>query len=280
MAPVPEPEPSPRQRLAALLAAVATGQLSAEAALARLEAGPLAGGDGFVDLGYARVDTHRVLRTGDPEVIFAGGKSPEQVVEIADALRAGGAERVLVTRASAAITEALLFTEPDAVVDELARCVLLGNAPSGAGEVLVVSAGTADAAVAAEAACTALAFGARVDRLADVGVAGVHRLLAERSRLVSADCLVVVAGLEGALPSVIGGLVGTPVVAVPTSVGYGVSAGGFAALFTMLASCTPGVAVCNIDNGFGAGVFAARVARRAAAGAGPPAGPVHPEQGT
>lgn len=282
MAPVPEPnsEPSPRQRLAELLAAVAGGQLSIAAALSQLEAGPLAGGDGFVDLGYARVDTHRVLRTGDPEVIFASGKTPEQVVQIAETLRAGGADGVLVTRASVAVMEALLFTEPGALVDELARCVLLGSAPPGGGEVLVVSAGTADAAVAAEAACTARAFGARVDRLADVGVAGVHRLLAERSRLVSADCLVVVAGLEGALPSVVGGLVGTPVVAVPTSVGYGVSAGGFAALLTMLASCTPGVAVCNIDNGFGAGVFAARVARRAAAGASTPARPAHSESDT
>ena len=153
---------------------------------------------------------------------------------------------------------------PDATIDESARCAALGRLPEPAGEVVVVSAGTSDERVAAEAAFVARAFGAGVRRISDVGVAGIHRLLAERDALADADCLIVVAGMEGALPSVVGGLVGTPIVAVPTSVGYGASFGGIAALLAMLNSCAPGITVVNIDNGFGAGVFAARVARRIA----------------
>jgi NCAIR mutase (PurE)-related protein len=151
---------------------------------------------------------------------------------------------------------------PTATIDETASCVVLGDMPAPRGEVVVLSAGTSDEPVAAEAAIVARAFGAGVRRVCDVGVAGLHRLLAERDGLATADCLVVVAGMEGALPSVVGGLVGTPIVAVPTSVGYGASFGGIAALLAMLNSCAPGVTVVNIDNGFGAGVFAARVARR------------------
>jgi pyridinium-3,5-biscarboxylic acid mononucleotide synthase len=152
---------------------------------------------------------------------------------------------------------------PDAHVDKVARTATLGPLPTLRGQVTVVAAGTSDAPVAREAAVTAQVFGANVDQVTDVGVSGLHRVLGERDRLDAADCLVVVAGMEGALPSVVGGLTGVPLVAVPTSVGYGASFGGVAALLAMLNSCAPGVTVVNIDNGFGAGVFAARVARRA-----------------
>jgi pyridinium-3,5-biscarboxylic acid mononucleotide synthase len=160
--------------------------------------------------------------------------------------------------------EAVRATFPAAVVDDVARCASLGRLPDAAGEVAVISAGTSDEPVAAEAAFVARAFGAGITRVVDAGVAGIHRLLGDYDVLDRADCLVVVAGMEGALPSVVGGLVGTPMVAVPTSVGYGASFGGIAALLAMLNSCAPGVTVVNIDNGFGAGVFASRVARRIA----------------
>lgn len=248
-----------------LLDAVAAGAVRPADALDRLAAGPLAGGGAYVDLGFARVDTHRGLRTGDPEVVYGAGKTPEQVVEIVAVLRGAGGERpALVTRAGTRTVVALRRCWPDAQVD--GRTVVVGSPPVPRGRVVVVSAGTFDGPVAGEAVLTARAFGARVDRVADVGVAGLHRLLDARPALDAADCLVVVAGMEGALPSVVGGLVGTPVVAVPTSVGYGASFGGLAALLGMLASCAPGVVVCNIDNGFGAGVFAARVARSVAVG--------------
>jgi NCAIR mutase (PurE)-related protein len=213
---------------------------------------------------YARLDTGRAARTGDPEVVYGAGKTPRQVVEILAALHAAHPDRaVLATRldeqAVAAVREAL----PAAVVDEVAHAVTLGELPPGRGTVTVVSAGTSDAPVAAEAALTARVYGAGVRVVTDVGVAGLHRVLAAREELLAADCLVVVAGMEGALPSVVGGLVGVPLVAVPTSVGYGASFGGVAALLGMLNSCAPGVTVVNIDNGFGAGVFAARVARNA-----------------
>jgi len=167
------------------------------------------------------------------------------------------------TRLTAEMVTGVRAEFPDALVDEVAACVAVGSLPQTRGSVVVVSAGTSDDRVAAEAAFVARAFGADVRRVCDVGVAGIHRLLGERDTLADADCLVVVAGMEGALPSVVGGLVGTPMVAVPTSVGYGASFGGVAALLAMLNSCAPGVTVVNIDNGFGAGVFAARVARRA-----------------
>ena len=223
------------------------------------------------DLGFARVDLDRAARTGDPEVVYGAGKTPEQVVDLLRTLHQAHPDRaVLATRlappALAAVRAALL----DAVVDEVARCATLGPLPPPSGRVVVVSAGTSDAPVAAEAALTAAVHGAGVHVIQDVGVAGLHRLLAVRDQLEGADCLVVVAGMEGALPSVVGGLVGVPLVAVPTSVGYGSSFGGLAALLAMLNSCAPGVSVVNIDNGYGAGVFAARVARRARPGAGPP----------
>ena len=221
--------------------------------------------DGIHDLGYARLDTDRAARTGDPEVVYGAGKTPEQVVEILRTLHDTHPERaVLATRLTEQATDAVVAALPDAVTDPVARCVTLGPLPTARGTVTVVSAGTSDAPVAAEAALTARVYGAGVRLVTDVGVSGLHRVLAARGDLVSSDCLVVVAGMEGALPSVVGGLVGVPLVAVPTSVGYGASFGGVAALLAMLNSCAPGVTVVNIDNGFGAGVFAARVARNAA----------------
>ncbi len=219
---------------------------------------------GVSDLGYARLDTDRADRTGDPEVVYGAGKTPAQVVEILQTLREAHPERaILATRLNDAVIEAVGVQIPDAVVDEVARAVTVGPLPQAQGTVAVVSAGTSDAPVAAEAALTARVYGAGVKLVNDVGVAGLHRILAAREELVTANCLVVVAGMEGALPSVVGGLTGVPLVAVPTSVGYGASFGGIAALLAMLNSCAPGVTVVNIDNGFGAGVFAARVARNA-----------------
>jgi len=222
------------------------------------------GHEGVADLGFARVDTGRAARTGDPEVVYGAGKTPEQVIAILDRLHATHPDRaVLATRMSDAGLAAVRAAHPSAVVDEVAHAVTLGDLPAGRGTVAVVSAGTSDAPVAAEAALTARVYGAGVEVVSDVGVAGLHRVLAVRDLLVAADCLVVVAGMEGALPSVVGGLTGVPLVAVPTSIGYGASFGGLAALLAMLNSCAPGVTVVNIDNGFGAGVFAARVARNA-----------------
>jgi hypothetical protein len=216
------------------------------------------------DLGFARVDVDRASRTGDPEVVYGGGKSAEQVVAILRTLHAAHPDRaVLATRLSEEALAGIVRDLPDAEVDPVARAVTMGPLPEPSGVVAIVSAGTSDAPVAAEAALTVRVHGSSVDRIEDVGVAGLHRLLGVRDRLAAADCLVVVAGMEGALPSVVGGLTGVPLVAVPTSVGYGASFGGVAALLAMLNSCAPGVTVVNIDNGYGAGVFAARVARRA-----------------
>jgi hypothetical protein len=224
---------------------------------------------GFTDLGFARLDTHRAQRTGDPEVVYGAGKSAEQTVQLLGALHAAHPDRaVLATRLEPDARDAVAVAFPGASVDAVARTATLGPVPPPVGRVCVVAAGTSDAPVAAEAAVTASVHGAGVVRVDDVGVAGLHRLLAVRDDLDRADCLVVVAGMEGALPSVVGGLVGVPLVAVPTSVGYGASFDGLAALLAMLNSCAPGVVVVNIDNGFGAGVFAARVARRSAAAAG------------
>lgn len=213
------------------------------------------------DLGFARLDTDRASRTGDPEVVYGAGKTPEQIVQILQTLHSAHPDRaVLATRLS---EEALALVGAFADVDPVARAATLGPLPAAQGTVAVVSAGTSDAPVAAEAALTARVYGSAVEVVNDVGVAGLHRVLSVRDTLLSADCLVVVAGMEGALPSVVGGLTGVPLVAVPTSVGYGASFGGVAALLAMLNSCAPGVTVVNIDNGFGAGVFAARVARNA-----------------
>jgi NCAIR mutase (PurE)-related protein len=223
-------------------------------------------GDGITPVGdYARLDTDRAARTGDPEVVYGAGKTPEQVVELLATLHAAHPERaVLATRLAPEALALVAATLPEAVTDPVARAATLGQLPPPRGTVVVVAAGTSDAPVAAEAALTAAVFGAGVRVVTDVGVSGLHRILGVREELLAADCLVVVAGMEGALPSVVGGLVGVPLVAVPTSVGYGASFGGVAALLAMLNSCAPGVTVVNIDNGFGAGVFAARVARNAA----------------
>jgi pyridinium-3,5-biscarboxylic acid mononucleotide synthase len=224
---------------------------------------PDGGAAGFRDLGYARLDTDRAARTGDPEVVYGAGKTPEQVVDLLATLHEAHPERaVLVTRLSDEGAVAVRSSLPEAMLDPVARAATLGPMPAAHGVVGVVSAGTSDAPVAAEVALTARVYGAGVHVVNDVGVSGLHRVLAVREHLAAVDCLVVVAGMEGALPSVVGGLVGVPLVAVPTSVGYGASFGGLAALLGMLNSCAPGVCVVNIDNGFGAGVFAARVARR------------------
>lgn len=217
----------------------------------------------ITDLGFARVDLDRAARTGDPEVVYGAGKTPDQVVGILRALHEKHPERaVLATRLSTETLDVVSRSLPEATVDPVARAATLGPLPTPHGTVGVVAAGTSDAPVAAEAALTVAVHGAGVERIDDVGVAGLHRLLGVRERLAAADCLVVVAGMEGALPSVVGGLVGVPIVAVPTSVGYGASLGGVAALLAMLNSCAPGVTVVNIDNGYGAGVHAARVARQ------------------
>ncbi|MCA8921563.1 MAG: nickel pincer cofactor biosynthesis protein LarB [Planctomycetes bacterium] len=243
--------------LRALLREVAAGETSPERALERLKSLP------FSDLPFARVDHHRALRCGAPEVIFGEGKTPEQVAAIALAITARE-QSLLVTRASPEAAAAVRAELPDVAYDPLGRTLFArrGAAPPPPPlPVLVVSAGTSDLPVAEEARVTAEALGSRVDALRDVGVAGIHRLLAESERLQQAGVVVVVAGMEGALPSVVGGLVSRPVIAVPTSVGYGAAFGGLAALLGMLNSCAPGVTVVNIDNGFGAGYAAAQINR-------------------
>ena len=216
----------------------------------------------FTDLGFARVDTDRLGRRGFPEVIYCAGKKPAQVAAIAQALaRANGV--VLGTRATREHYEAVAAFFPTARYHEEARCITVIEKPLPrlAGSVAVVCAGTSDLPVAEEAAVTLETFGATVDRISDVGVAGIHRLLAVRDRLEGANAIIVAAGMEGALPSAVAGLVSKPVIAVPTSVGYGASFGGIAALLGMLNSCGSGVTVVNIDNGFGAGYAAANICR-------------------
>jgi hypothetical protein len=230
------------------------------------------------DLGFARVDHHRAMRCGFPEVIFGQGKRPEEIVAIARSVLATSG-RLLVTRiapeAAAALREAL----PDALWVERARCLTVvrdREARPPVGRVLVVSAGTGDLPVAEEARVTAEITGSAVETIYDAGVAGIHRILGRAEALRGANCVVVVAGMEGALASVVGGLCEAPVVAVPTSVGYGASFGGIAPLLAMLNSCAAGVAVVNIDNGFGAGFLASRINRLAVEGTAPPArGPRH-----
>jgi pyridinium-3,5-biscarboxylic acid mononucleotide synthase len=245
------------EQLEALLADVAAGRLPPAAALDRLRHLP------FEDLAFARIDHHRALRQGQPEVVFCEGKTLEQVVAICERLEAATGS-FLGTRASEPVAAALRERFPRVVWNPVARTVLLGApdapAPTG-GPILVVSAGTSDLPVAEEAAVVAEAFGTRVERLNDVGVAGIHRLLAADAALKQARVVIVVAGMEGALPSVVGGLVAVPVIAVPTSVGYGASFGGLAALLGMLNSCAAGVTVVNIDNGFGAAAAASRICR-------------------
>lgn len=245
-------------RLEALLAAVAAGQRSVGEALEALRGFP------FDDaLEFAHLDTHRGLRTGQPEVVFCQGKTPDQCVAIAQRL-SESADVVLLTRASAETAAAVTAALPEVNWHTSARCLVIGTPPlppEGEGYVAVVTAGTADIPVAEEACVTLETLGAAVERVFDVGVAGLHRLLARRRVLDEARALVVVAGMEGALASVVGGLVRCPVIACPTSIGYGASFGGVAALLTMLNSCAAGVAVVNIDNGFGAACVAHRCVR-------------------
>jgi NCAIR mutase (PurE)-related protein len=238
-------------QLKALLVAVAAGNVETADAerqlLEALRATP------FANLGFAKVDHHRSIRQGFPEVILGLGKTPAQIAAIAQEL-AGHGSTVLVTRASEQAFNAVHTVLPSAVFHADARIIAFGQqdiAP-GKGRIVVVAAGTSDLPVAEEAACTAQLMGNDVERLYDVGVAGIHRLLGERARFELARVIIVVAGMEGALPSVVSGLVSVPVIAVPTSVGYGASFGGIAALLGMLTSCASGVSVVNIDNGFGA----------------------------
>ena len=248
-----------RSDLLDLLAAVERGSLSTDAAAERLATLQ------FEDLGHSRVDHHRSLRSGLPEVIYAAGKTPEQTAAIFDALATDGVD-VLATRVDAMTAEVLRRRYPQANYNATARTVALRQKTNDEleGNIAVVCAGTSDLTVAEEAAVTAETFGAQVTRLYDVGVAGLHRLLAVREQLAAAHVVVVCAGMEGALPSVVGGLVGVPVIAVPTSVGYGASFSGAAALLGMLNSCSPNVTVTNIDNGFGAAYTAVLIARASA----------------
>jgi NCAIR mutase (PurE)-related protein len=246
-----------RARLHDLLSRVRNGTLDLEQALDRLKTLP------FEDLGFARVDHHRALRKGFPEVILGQGKTVRQIVEITQRLTANG-QPALITRLDESRAHEVQIILPALRYYPNGRLAALGEPPippAGQGTILVVSAGTADLPVAEEAAITAELMGSQVERLYDVGVAGLHRLLDSLERLRTASVLIVVAGMEGALPSVVAGLVDRPVIAVPTSIGYGASFNGLAALLAMLNSCATGVTVVNIDNGFGAAAAATLVNR-------------------
>lgn len=244
-----------RDRVLTLLRQVAEGQLDVGDALDRLARDPVE------SLPFATIDHHRALRQGYPEVILGQGKTAEQIVAIAERIAAHG-EGFLVTRAADDALGQLERAFPTVEINRLARCAHLAPGepvPMGRGTILIVTAGTSDLPVAEEAAVTARALGNTVERLTDVGVAGIHRVLAGAEILTKASVVIVVAGMDGALPSVVGGLVSRPVIAVPTSVGYGASFGGVAALLAALNSCASGVTVVNIDNGFGAAVAASRI---------------------
>jgi pyridinium-3,5-biscarboxylic acid mononucleotide synthase len=242
-----------RDAVLALLTELQSGTRTVDEVAERLAVLP------FEDLGFARIDHHRSLRSGMSEVVFAAGKTPQQTAEILARLHASGVP-ALATRADAATFAATQSLIPSARYHPIPRCITCTPAPSDLtqrrGHIAVLCAGTSDVPIAEEAALTAEVFGARVTRLYDVGVAGLHRLLAELPLLRTAHAVVVCAGMDGALPSVVGGLVAVPVIAVPTSVGYGAAFGGVSALLTMLNSCSPNVTVVNIDNGFGAGYTA------------------------
>lgn len=244
-----------KQELTRLLESVASGSVTPDEAALQLKLEP------FHEIGgYARVDFHRGIRQGVPEVIYGEGKTKEHILGIARTMLENGQSTVLITRLS---REKADFIARELPVDynELARTGLLGKVPepSGMGKILVATGGTSDIPVAEEAAVTAEALGNEVQRLYDVGVSGIHRLLGNMEYVMSAEVIIAVAGMEGALPSVIGGLADCPVIAVPTSIGYGASLGGIAALLSMLNSCASGVSVVNIDNGFGAGYMASMI---------------------
>ena len=245
----------PRDRVRDLLAQVAEGTVSPESALKDLSHEP------FESLGFATVDHHRALRQGFPEVIYGAGTSSGQIVAIAERI-AEASGGFLATRLSDETMAALTSRFPRLEINALGRTAFLSGqvpAPVGRGTIAIVTAGTSDLPVAEEAAVTANALGNKTVRLTDVGVAGLHRLLARKDELLDAAVIIVIAGMDGALPSVVGGLVRVPVIAVPTSVGYGASFGGIAALLSMLNSCAAGVTVVNIDNGFGAAMAASRI---------------------
>jgi NCAIR mutase (PurE)-related protein len=245
------------QRLRDLIEAVRRGETTTDEAIDVLRELP------FADLGFAMVDHHRALRQGVPEVVFGAGKTAEQIVGIAQELARVG-QNVLITRLDPEKARAVRAAVPEVAYTELARTATIEQnpiPPLGGRPVALVSAGTGDLPVAEECAETLRMLGVGVERVYDVGVAGIHRLLHKREVFDRASVVIVVAGMEGALPSVVGGMVAGPVIAVPTSVGYGVSEGGFAALAGMLSSCASGLVVCNIDNGFGAAYAAARILR-------------------
>jgi pyridinium-3,5-biscarboxylic acid mononucleotide synthase len=247
-----------REHVRDLLRQVADGSLGVAHALDALAVEPTE------SLGFATIDHHRALRQGFPEVVYGAGKTPEQIREIASRIVARG-EGVLVTRIANDAAALLASSMPNVELNALARTALVRSespVPCATGTVAVVTAGTSDLPVAEEAAVTLDALGDCVMRVTDVGVAGIHRVLAKHKELMSATVVIVVAGMDGALPSVVGGMVRAPVIAVPTSVGYGSSFGGLAALLTMLNSCAAGVTVVNIDNGFGAAVAASRITHR------------------
>ena len=238
----------------ALLEGVSDGKISIESAMTQLKTEP------FQDLGFAKVDHHRALRQGIAEVIYGAGKTPEQIFSIARAMLEHGQSTILITRLEQPAADTIGLELP-LTYHKLGRVGIIGELPkpNGAGKVIIATGGTSDLPVAEEAALTAEALGNEVLRLYDVGVAGLHRLLAHSADLASARVVVAIAGMEGALASVIGGLVDCPVIAVPTSVGYGAAFGGLAALLSMLNSCASGVSVVNIDNGFGAGYLASMI---------------------
>ncbi|HVJ48047.1 nickel pincer cofactor biosynthesis protein LarB [Desulfitobacterium sp.] len=239
-----------------LLQEIKQQKLSIEEGIERLKVLP------FEDLGFAKVDYHRNLRQGFSEVIYCAGKTTEQVVAIAEKLSEHGGGNILATRAKPKVYKAVLERIPDAEYHSLARTIMIRRGKQEErGNILVLSAGTSDLPVAEEAAITAEMMGNHVERVYDTGVAGIHRLLSQTEKLRYARVIIVVAGMEGALASVVGGLVDKPVIAVPTSVGYGASFGGLAALLAMLNSCASGVSVVNIDNGFGAGYQASLINR-------------------
>jgi hypothetical protein len=243
-------------QLRQILREIRSGALTDDQALEKLRKLP------FEDLGFANVDHHRSLRQGFPEVIYGAGKTAEQVERIVQSMLSGN-HNILVTRASAEQYQRVKKIEPTAEFHDAARAIVVqrDNAIRGKGTVLVVSAGTSDIPVAEEAIVTLKVMGNNVEQLYDVGVSGLHRLLHRRDRLAEARVVIVVAGMEGALPSVVGGLVSAPVIAVPTSIGYGASFGGVTALLSMLNSCASNVTVVNIDNGFGAGMVASLINR-------------------
>jgi NCAIR mutase (PurE)-related protein len=238
-----------------ILQQVEAGELSAKEAVTHLKMQP------FEDLGFAKIDTHRGLRQGIPEVIYGAGKTPDQIVRILTAMREKGQNTVLITRLDPAAAATVRERHPGLAYHADGRIGILGELPKpdGAGVIVVATGGTSDQPVAEEAALTAEALGNRVVRLYDVGVAGLHRLLAHLETIMSARVIIAIAGMEGALASVIGGLADCPVIGVPTSVGYGTSLGGLSALLSMLNSCASGVSVVNIDNGFGAGYLASMI---------------------